>query len=534
MTLFPKARFLLPATLVGVFSLAVAVAQEQPTPSESSRTSLAKTTENSPNSTSSDLTKQIGEDLSINATAAERPNRETDVEVLGSGANPSVSFQPNKEEANKPIGDDKPEETKQREAGRGQDEAIWNAELAEKSNRIVEEAEVYLYGDGKPTDLAKAAELYTQAAALGNPKAMVRLSTMYRRGIGLEKNETRAFSLVKEAAELGYAPAQASLGIFYRDGMGTAVNHERYRHWTKQAAEKGHIMAMILESNALEEDKDDPEAIEKSLQYIERVKLLASPQEIYSIAYSYHHGLRLPQDDQKAIHWAQEGANKGEVNAMYLLGELRWTERNFPEAASWFEKAAEKGLPAAQLQTGRIYRTGEEGVKANPEKAVKWLSLAAAHADKEDLLSLLVLLKTGPKSVQDPQKAQKWLELYLPLANPDELQEVADKYWKGMGGRKDYELAGAFALASLQKGDHRYLCDFAAKLGTPNWKKSDFIIAYSLLNGCVLDAPDDEDIQRQFSSLEQRMSAQDLQEAQQLESEDALEQLLHHHKVSIE
>lgn len=54
---------------------------------------------------------------------------------------------------------------------------------------------------------------------------------------------------------------------------------------------------------------------------------------------------------KKAMEWARLGADKGEVNSIYLLGDCYWREKNIAEASVWFEKAAEKGLRAAQLQT---------------------------------------------------------------------------------------------------------------------------------------------------------------------------------------
>ena len=50
-----------------------------------------------------------------------------------------------------------------------------------KIKELIEQAEVQLYGEGVPVDLSKAAVLYGQAADLGSPKAMMRLSALYRK-----------------------------------------------------------------------------------------------------------------------------------------------------------------------------------------------------------------------------------------------------------------------------------------------------------------------------------------------------------------
>ena len=46
------------------------------------------------------------------------------------------------------------------------------------------------------------------------------------------------------------------------------------------------------------------------------------------------------------------------------------------EAASWYHKAAAKGLAEAQYHLGLSYSKGD-GVPANPVEAWKWLQLAA-------------------------------------------------------------------------------------------------------------------------------------------------------------
>ena len=78
-----------------------------------------------------------------------------------------------------------------------------------KIKELIEQAEVQLYGEGVPVDLSKAAVLYGQAADLGSPKAMMRLSALYRKGTGVELSQEKAFELIQKAASLDYAPAQA-------------------------------------------------------------------------------------------------------------------------------------------------------------------------------------------------------------------------------------------------------------------------------------------------------------------------------------
>lgn len=399
-------------------------------------------------------------------------------------------------------------------------------EEQKKINDLIRQAEVYLYGDGVPVNLQKAAELYNAAGDLGSPKAKLRLSTMYRQGQGVQKDLNHAFELVMEAANQDFAPAQSALSSYFRTGIGVNKDIEQANYWLGKAAENGHTRSKVLFSTILERDVSNPASLEKAKRFIEEVKSEASPQEIYSIGYSYANGFGLPKDLKKAMEWARLGADKGEVNSIYLLGDCYWREKNIAEASVWFEKAAEKGLRAAQLQTGRLYRDGAPGVEKNLGKAVKWLEIAYPSGDKNDVFSLVVMRTTGPKAVRNLAKGQEWLDRYIPEATVEELNEQGEKFWNGDGVRRNFNLGGALCLAALKKGDRTNLCGFAEKLGTKNWRKADFVTSYSLLNQCVIDHPENEQLKKAFDALQERMSAKQVEDAQELDPTDALDDYL--------
>ena len=81
-------------------------------------------------------------------------------------------------------------------------------------------------------------------------------------------------------------------------------------------------------------------------------------------------------------------------------------------------------------------------------------------------------------------------------------------------------------LAALKKGDRTNLCGFAEKLGTKNWRKADFVTSYSLLNQCVIDHPENEQLKKAFDALQERMSAKQVEDAQELDPTDALNDYL--------
>lgn len=74
---------------------------------------------------------------------------------------------------------------------------------------------------------------------------------------------------------------------------------------------------------------------------------------------------------------AQAGSAEAEFElATRYFNGLRGAETNLSEAATWYRKAAEQGLAAAQSGLGRCYFHGY-GVESNAAEAVNWFRKAA-------------------------------------------------------------------------------------------------------------------------------------------------------------
>jgi TPR repeat protein len=106
-------------------------------------------------------------------------------------------------------------------------------------------------------------------------------------------------------------------------------------------------------------------------------------------------------------------ADNHNAKAQNLVGEMYMTGlgvgKNATEAANWFHKAAEQGVPAAQRSLGLMYSKGD-GVAPDYERAYFWLSVLARNGDKDD-----ILLRDGISHNLKPdqiakvkQEAQQW------------------------------------------------------------------------------------------------------------------------------
>lgn len=89
---------------------------------------------------------------------------------------------------------------------------------------VVREADNYRDGVDVVRDEARAAELYGEAARMGDARAMHQLGLLYWDGRGVEQDEMRAVLFFRDAVARSYAPAMTSLGIAYAEGRGVAVD----------------------------------------------------------------------------------------------------------------------------------------------------------------------------------------------------------------------------------------------------------------------------------------------------------------------
>lgn len=96
----------------------------------------------------------------------------------------------------------------------------------------------------------------------------------------------------------------------------------------------------------------------------------------------------------KALNYFKQAAEKGNVQALYYIGDLYYNgngvDKSFATAKRYFEQAANKGFAEAQYMMGVMYRNGQ-GVTKSILQAKSWLQKAAnqGHVAAERLLDSL-------------------------------------------------------------------------------------------------------------------------------------------------
>lgn len=173
-------------------------------------------------------------------------------------------------------------------------------------------------------------------------------------------DQLRAEAAVRKAAKAGNAEAQFRLGVMYGNGDGVGLDYEQARGWFKKAVAQGHENATI------------------------------------TLAWMYANGTGVEVDEGRARELYLEAAAKGSAKAQYVVATMyRFAQyglkKDMETAIQWYVKAADQGMPTAQLALGKLLMEGK-GVMQDDAAALQWLSLAHVNGSKraEDYVKHLI------------------------------------------------------------------------------------------------------------------------------------------------
>lgn len=297
------------------------------------------------------------------------------------------------------------------------------ATLDEKTDPIT------LYWAGLQFELAPGAEAmqnaircYRLGAAQGYAVAMQELGNALYYGQAGEKDIAQAAEWYRKAAELGNGAAMASLAYLQSQGKGVPRDLEQAFAWYKKAEAAGFSSAPFR----AEWLKGDLEAAEQ------RALRAAGTAEVAA------------------------RAEQGHKLAMFLLG-VRYlagngVEKKPDEAARWFRRAAEAGLPDAMVNLGSLYSTGT-GVAKDPAQALEWWRKAAEAGSSSGEYNVGWAYASAMGVPQDQVEACRWFLKAAEKGDPDALRQIAGAYQSGRGVRRDDANAIYYLRRLAETGD---------------------------------------------------------------------------------
>ena len=173
----------------------------------------------------------------------------------------------------------------------------------------------YENGDGVEQNFTHAADLYKQAADLGNAEAMCQIGFLYQEGNGVEQSYSKAKEWYEKAIENGDKYAMYWIGFLYEDGNGVEQSYSKAKEWFEKAAENGDKYAMLR------------------------------------IGHLYRYGNGVKQSYSKAKEWYEKAAENGDKYAMFWIGFLyengNGVKQSYSKAKEWYKKSADLGYDSA-------------------------------------------------------------------------------------------------------------------------------------------------------------------------------------------
>jgi uncharacterized protein len=269
-----------------------------------------------------------------------------------------------------------------------------------------------------------------RAADAGSSEGAHRLALVYAQGLaGTPRDEARALQLFQKAATAGHTRAQINLGILYMRGLGVPRDLVNARAWLEKAAASGDPQALYTLGRAMDESSEQiaPDPLRAADLYrraAEKGHVLAGLR--YGLALS--EGVGIKRDVVQAQKWLTQARDAGVPEAALALGDMAArtpasrdkaaNERTVQSAVSWYQVAAQGGVPSAQFKLANAYFSGV-GVARDPLQAMLWYSRAAQQGLPQAQHALGIMLMGGVTGAPDPVEGYKWLLLAEKAGNPD-------------------------------------------------------------------------------------------------------------------
>lgn len=285
-------------------------------------------------------------------------------------------------------------------------------ESAEYGNTEALFALGFMHSTGKGVPVNKPLSLlyYAFASQGGNRAATLTLGYKYYYGHGVVKSCTKAVQkyeiVASKVIEQFYSMYGSSFGGYHNqitgeqtrlsDGYGNeATSHKERQHeeedivqYYQYSADTGDFAAQVTMGTLyLQGAYGVPRDYNRAFQYFQQAATIArDPAALSNLGFMYANGLGVLQDNETAVKYYKEAAEKGNPHAQTNLGYMFMhgygVPKNPTEAVRYFKLAADQGHAEGQLNLGNIYYSGYSSdghivLKQDYGRALNYFSLAA-------------------------------------------------------------------------------------------------------------------------------------------------------------
>lgn len=265
---------------------------------------------------------------------------------------------------------------------------------------------------GRPEDYAKGLEWLEKGGQKGDRDALERLGDEYDKGARVTKDAERAMQYYMQSAENGSCNANYCIAMQYYTGYnGAAPDFTKAKEWLETASEHGSFPASYMLAIMYMQGAGVQNDVARALEWLELSGKRGYAYAYFNIGDVYFNGTYVKKDFANAAHYLLLSAEQAEVNSMNLLGHIYFQGGNgitqdFNKAASWYQKAAEKGDSAGICDYGLFLSGGYTGAVS---AAIPWLVRAAEKNSTPAVQKLYEIYASGKGDVKkDKKQAQFW------------------------------------------------------------------------------------------------------------------------------
>jgi TPR repeat protein len=293
-------------------------------------------------------------------------------------------------------------------------------------------------GKGAQRNLTEAKKILNQMVANDQPEAYGYLGDVYAE----EGNYLKAAENYKKAYTLGRNEAAVSLAYLYGEGK-IPASEEDINQSISIAQDmlmsyiySGRCNALTTMGLMYDRLKFIPKAEELSAKWFEKAAELDEISPKLYLAEIVQRGFVIDYDEQKILRLWKEAAALGSSKAMFLLGERgvlnHKSDNELRDAASWLQKAAERGHVKAMENLAVIYSGQYPGMRDDAKRR-RWLEAAAARPEAKDktLMRLTALYENDP--AVPPEKVFDLYQKAAEKGNAEAYMKIGDSYRYGFG-----------------------------------------------------------------------------------------------------
>lgn len=265
--------------------------------------------------------------------------------------------------------------------------------------------------NGVAKDVEGAIANVKEAARLGNTEACYWLGMRYFKGTdGFDINLKESRRNIQIAADNDYPLALFFMGFYDQRGLemypndidpNTLTAEERSNYiwpvnkkdgfkYSKLAAKKGHAMSALMVARSYENGvKSSTECPDfsirknegKATQYYKMAADSGDVSSMVKFGQRAEEGIGMKKNVGLAMKYLKNAVRLDNMHALFIVGKHYYKgtggfSKNQRVAAELIKKAADKGLPDAQMLYSKILKKGCDGIEKNKEESKKYETLA--------------------------------------------------------------------------------------------------------------------------------------------------------------